>query len=717
MKRNILKIMTLCAVAVLALASCKKDNKPQGNVPENGFLATIEQPGGNGGSRTHINPENWDDGTEWPVLWTEDDQIKVANGEGTILTFGLIEGEDTQSGTFKTGQPHETFFQPSYTAIYPASEGNTVTGEGAATFTLPATQNYVANSFAEKAMPMVAYSETQDLAFKNVLGGICIPLVCDGLTVTSVVLTSAADEALWGTCTTTISTTGGAPTSTVANSETGKNSLTLDCGDGVVLDATTPTYFCFMVPPATLASGFTVAIYNGESKIYQKSTTANPNITRSVISKVNSSLQVVVAPVTVTTMAPTFITKNSALGLGCTTKKNMPTTCGILYAKASDLASPAQDLVIGGTNVTNLSATGEFNTSTGWYRFDADLTGLEEDQLYYVRAWGTNVVGTISYGNPVLFATRYDYYSDSNAGKSRSTFTVRDDGTAVRLSMGNLQYQASTNTWRFADNQFDYVGFSSIGDKGNVYEGGIKCDNDLASQDYSGWIDMYSWGTSGYNHGAINYQPWIRGEDWGYYYAYGAWDNNLDGGVGDMQGKADWGYNAISNGGNIENSGWRTLQGGTKGGHTAEWTYLFNSRTCNYRYAFVQLLVQGTSNHGVNTSTSTYGSAACGDKVYGLIIFPDDFTWPDGVRKLKKLNIETSFSNNCLCEAQWSLLERAGAIFLHESEDIVGGAGYWSSTYNLNTVSYMLMFHSNLYPATYTFRSGGGLVRLAYPVD
>ena len=28
----------------------------------------------------------------------------------------------------------------------------------------------------------------------------------------------------------------------------------------------------------------------------------------------------------------------------------------------------------------------------------------------------------------------------------------------VHFSQGNLQYQASTNTWRFAEHQYDYVG-------------------------------------------------------------------------------------------------------------------------------------------------------------------------------------------------------------------------------------------------------------------
>ena len=32
------------------------------------------------------------------------------------------------------------------------------------------------------------------------------------------------------------------------------------------------------------------------------------------------------------------------------------------------------------------------------------------------------------------------------------------EGQQVYFSKGNLQYQASTNTWKFAENQYDYVG-------------------------------------------------------------------------------------------------------------------------------------------------------------------------------------------------------------------------------------------------------------------
>lgn len=59
-------------------------------------------------------------------------------------------------------------------------------------------------------------------------------------------------------------------------------------------------------------------------------------------------------------------------------------------------------------------------------------------------------------------------------GAIRAEFSV-SDSTKVYFSQGNLQYQASTNTWRFAEHQWDYVGN----------------DNENISEKYAGWIDLF----------------------------------------------------------------------------------------------------------------------------------------------------------------------------------------------------------------------------------
>ncbi len=53
-------------------------------------------------------------------------------------------------------------------------------------------------------------------------------------------------------------------------------------------------------------------------------------------------------------------------------------------------------------------------------------------------------------------------------------------GRKVLFAPGNLQYQASTNTWRFAEHQYDYIGDA----------------NSNISSTYAGWIDLFGWGTA-----------------------------------------------------------------------------------------------------------------------------------------------------------------------------------------------------------------------------
>ena len=720
MKTSRIALWILCLALV---ASCKKNGNTGNDVPENGFRAKIEQTkgGGSKGERTHINPE-WGNENETGVYWSACDHIKVANqgGNGSTLTFQLTEGENTMYGTFYTGDPNEGFFEPDYMAAYPAAnaEGTATPISGStATFSMLSTQSFKANTFDEGAMPMVASSSTQTLDFRNVFGGLCIPLCGDGLTVTSVKLTSLnTTEKLWGVFTADCTSSNPVP----AHVSGGDNTLTLECSGGVALDATVPTDFYFMVPPGTLESGFKVEAYNGNNKIYEKSTSSSPGsgfIPRSVVMKVNQSLQIVVTPLVVTTISPTFITKNSALGLGLV--DNTPVSYGILYAKASNLATPADDLVIGGANVTNCVSNNILSTK----RFDADLVGLEEDEVYFVRAWAANEAGTVFYGTPIPFATRFDYYSNSNNGRSRSVFTVRGDGTQVRFSMGNLQYQASTNTWRFADCQFDFVGNY---DYGFVYEGGTRCNNYFIAEDYAGWIDLFGWGTSGINDYApiaTCWQPWSTSRDANHYNPYGSSYTQLY----SNSGKADWGYNAILNGGNQDGnvSGriqWRT----PRGGNSSEWAYLLNNRTCTYRYSRAALVVRGTSNNQVSTVN---GVLACGTGVNGLIIYPDDFSWPsDHLDFVTPYNTTDYWENSKLTEAQWSLLEQAGAIFLSCSgwrdgstnvSNTNSDARYWSSTYYYNSylAHYLYFYRAILRPNTSHSRHYGTAVRLVCPAE
>ena len=97
----------------------------------------------------------------------------------------------------------------------------------------------------------------------------------------------------------------------------------------------------------------------------------------------------------------------------------------------------------------------------------------------------------------------------------------------VYFSSGNLQYHAGMDKWRFAPNQYDYVG-----------EG-----NSNISSSYNGWIDLFGWGTGD--------SPTKSSDDYNDYSMF-----------------IDWGANQI---GNDEEGTWRTLT-------SSEWEYILKKR-------------------------------------------------------------------------------------------------------------------------------------------
>ncbi len=86
---------------------------------------------------------------------------------------------------------------------------------------------------------------------------------------------------------------------------------------------------------------------------------------------------------------------------------------------------------------------------------------------------------------PVSLSTKIAFCAVPEGALS-GEFSVAD-GRRVRFSRGNLQYQASTKTWRFAEHQYDIIGDNP----GNTTETG----RDTQSE----WIDLFGWGATGFN--------------------------------------------------------------------------------------------------------------------------------------------------------------------------------------------------------------------------
>ena len=288
--------------------------------------------------------------------------------------------------------------------------------------------------------------------------------------------------------------------------------------------------------------------------------------------------------------------------------------------------------------------------SITFYATDATYCtkSLQSGQTFIV---GRNTLNPLNFNNPLF----------RPIGSKGGLFTINENGDQVWFSQGNMQYKASTNTWRFAEHQYDFVGDATLG---NVYENGVKCNNAYISSNYSGWIDLFGWGTSGWNSGANAYRPYsMMGTSDNDYWPGGSYDNGLTG----EYAEADWAWhNCIQNAGNKAHT-WRTLT-------MYEWDYIILTRTdAELKY--------GTGNvNGIG----------------GLIILPDDWVLPTGCSFTPgAASSSNDWTHNNYTLLQWEKMEAAGAIFLPATGYRIGwnisnigvSGMYWSTTPWLGTAN------------------------------
>ena len=92
--------------------------------------------------------------------------------------------------------------------------------------------------------------------------------------------------------------------------------------------------------------------------------------------------------------------------------------------------------------------------------------------------------------------TRTDPQPPTDHPSSKGAFSVTQR-RKVRFASGNLQYNASSNTWRIASNPWDMAGEN----------------NEYISSSYNGWIDLFGWGGSNPTETStrmMDYMPFIE---------------------------------------------------------------------------------------------------------------------------------------------------------------------------------------------------------------
>ena len=252
-------------------------------------------------------------------------------------------------------------------------------------------------------------------------------------------------------------------------------------------------------------------------------------------------------------------------------------------------------------------------------------------------------------------------------------FTVAD-GKQITFSGGNLQYTRSTQTWAFAEHQYDMLGTDNVDGGGKVYDatyGYDKTGSALADK-----IDLFGWS------GSTGSAKW---------------------GIGTSADNSDYSGDFVDWGTNIgDGSTWYTLT-------ADEWDYLLDERSDADQLVGVARI-------------------QLGEKIYanGLVLLPDDWTCPAGV------TFKSGFSNTYSVQAyadhrtftlsDWQQLEAAGAVFLPVSGfregsfvGYVQSSGYyWSAAPDGSDKAYYMFFISDSY-VSYNYsrnRYSGLAVRL-----
>lgn len=339
-----------------------------------------------------------------------------------------------------------------------------------------------------------------------------------------------------------------------------------------------------------------------------------------------------------------------------------------LKNKATDAALAASDLKVEVDNrLFNIHvalATSEIFVA---------LPGFTDKTIKLTATVGSD---TYTFTSPSAKTFEDGKYYAITVGMSKKVLGFSIDAThQIEFAHGNLQYNPSTNTWRIAREQYDFVGdkyaYYSNGDNeatelGTVYENSSKSNNlklngsdeplwDIVGNDYNGWIDMFGWNTA---NKPLNSSLYARD--------YASYQTDF----------VDWGHNPIYDpkaDSTYSADTWRTLT-------LQEYQHLLFYRTnASQLVGTASIHIQNHPNGVVN----------------GILILPDDFVLPDGlsfkgvnqtheledigrpIYSYKKGSIymgavdagiftsdDYLFNQNSYTLAQWEKLEEAGAVFL-----------------------------------------------------
>ncbi len=278
--------------------------------------------------------------------------------------------------------------------------------------------------------------------------------------------------------------------------------------------------------------------------------------------------------------------------------------------KLNDGESVKVDIKNGTSSVKNYTHTLPANTSVT----------LRYNRIHTLSTFTFNAsMFSVSATQKVVFSPGNLQWSYTGGGTNPTTHSINGSGY-------------NKGTWRFAPHQYDNIGAGNTNAYGNAsgeYTG--KASGGYDANSYTGWIDHFPWGGSGY------------GDTRPFWYANSGFHCNDA-----VLGNYDWGaFNTIYNPKtqNVDPYGtWRTLS-------PSEWYYLLYDRgTANSwcRYTIVNISTQSN------------------ETVHGMIIYPDNTKFSDIQSIITDLLQDdiNGHSGKLISNSQFAQLEELGCAFL-----------------------------------------------------
>jgi uncharacterized protein (TIGR02145 family) len=272
MKKTLIAFLTV----LVAVITCQRVDTPVTEAVRNVIHARLDE---DPDTRTFLDGEG-------NVRWAEGDEIKAFMKSPTGIRYYLDESSvgATKAEFFTDVAVENSSGTPVWdhnVVLYPYSRSAVCQRPDTTyelTCSLPSVQNYSEGSFGNGTFPMVAVSETNEITFMNILGGMKLQLK-GRQTIKSISVKGNKAEKLTGSSVIHVSADGSKPI--IVMDESSSSKVTLDCGDGVKLDENEPKTFILALPPVKFTEGFVVTVTDDKGLVQTIKTSKSNEVRRS----------------------------------------------------------------------------------------------------------------------------------------------------------------------------------------------------------------------------------------------------------------------------------------------------------------------------------------------------------------------------------------------------------------------------------------------------